>query len=68
MLYTQTDQPRRTSRWRLTIPPPGAEREKEKGMEMLIDLPAGFDEPNARHNVGPSHDPHGYNLAAMHDL
>jgi hypothetical protein len=35
---------------------------------MLIDLPAGFDEPNARHNVGPSHDPHGYNLAAMHDL
>jgi hypothetical protein len=68
MLYTQTDQPRRTSRWRPTIPPPGAEREKEKEMEILIDLRAGFDELNARHNVRPSQDPHGYNLAAMHDL
>jgi hypothetical protein len=48
--------------------PPGAEREKEKEMEILIDLRAGFDELNARHNVRPSQDPHGYNLAAMHDL
>jgi hypothetical protein len=68
MLHTQTDLPRRTPRWQLTIPPPGAEREEKKEMEILIDLPAGSDKLNAQNNVAPSQDPHGYNLAAMHDL
>jgi hypothetical protein len=31
-------------------------------------LPAGSDKLNAQNNVAPSQDPHGYNLAAMHDL
>jgi hypothetical protein len=68
MPYIQTDQPQEVSQWRLTIPPLGAGKEKEKEMEMLIHLLAGFDDPNAQNSVAPSQDPHGYNIAAMHDL
>jgi hypothetical protein len=44
------------------------QREKEKEMEILIDLLAGFDEFDAQNNVKPSQGSHGYNIAAMHDL
>lgn len=68
MPYTQTDQPQEVPQRRLTIPPLGAGKEKEKEMEMLIDLLAGSDDPNAQNKVAPSQDPHGYIIAAMHDL